>query len=207
MAPDADLAIDDVLEDLGFVGENARLARAALEAAGLTNARKKRIAASKLDALQRVLDEQFLLLCSRPSCRASGTARGRVVLDAARATACGVCHGSPNAAEIDRAVQALVDRGLRRIVIVGGSPSTREELRDLVGDRLELRLVSGTVRRTARDAKADLAWADLVAIWGGTELDHTISKHYTDASTGRVVTCPRRGIEAMAQTLMKAAES
>jgi hypothetical protein len=146
-----------------------------------------------------------LVLCSRSTCRAAGATDGRAVVDAARATACSVCRGKPNAAELDRAIQALAAKGLRRIVIVGGSPSTREELRALVGDRLELRLVSGTERRTAREAKADLVWAHLVAIWSGTELDHTISKHYTDAAVGRVVVCPRRGIEAMAGTLQKAA--
>jgi hypothetical protein len=210
MVPDADLGIDDVLDDLGFAGENARRARAALEQAGLTNARKKRIAASKLEAIKAVLDQQFLLLCTRTACRATAAGDGRVVLDAARPTACRVCAGSANASEIERAIAALAERGLRRVVVVGGSPSTREELDGLIGRRLELRLVSGTERRTAREAKADLGWADVVVIWGATELDHKVSKLYTDdasSSSSRVVTCPRRGIAALAETLARAAQS
>jgi hypothetical protein len=209
MAPAADLGIDEVLNDLGFVGENARLARAALEDAKLTNPRKKRISVAKLEAIKSVLDERFLLLCARASCRAAAPANGRVVLDAARPTACRACSGSANASEIERAIAALTERGLRRIVVVGGSPSTREELEGLVADRLELRLVSGTERRTARDAKADLGWADVVVIWGATELDHKVSKLYTDdasSSSSRVVTCPRRGIAALAETLTRAAQ-
>lgn len=202
----SDLEIEAVLEDLGFVGENARLARAELEAAGLTNARKKRISSVKLEAVRRVLGEKFILLCARASCRA-GAPADRIVLDAARPAVCEVCAGSPNATEVGRAITALGQRGLRRIVVVGGAPSTREELRGLFGDRLELRLVSGTDRRSARDAKSDLAWADLVVIWGGTELDHKISNLYTDARQGRVVTCPRRGIAALAETLTRAARS
>ena len=210
MAPAADLGIDEVLDDLGFAGENARLARAALEGAGLTNPRKKRIAATKLEAIKSVLDEKFLLLCTRMACRAAAPADGRVVLDAARPTACRACSGSANASEIERAIAALAERGLRRVGVVGGSPSTREELDGLVGKRLDLRLVSGTDRRTARDAKADLEWSDVVVIWGATELDHKVSKLYTDdasSSSSRVVTCPRRGIAALAETLARAAQS
>jgi hypothetical protein len=204
----ADLVIEEVLDDLGFAGDNARVARAALEEKGLTNARKKRISAAKLPELKNVLRARFMLVCTRAPCRAAAAAaagEGRAVLDAARPTACEVCGGSANAAEIGKAVAALVEGGLRRIVVVGGSPSTREELRGLIGDRLELRLVSGTERRTSRDSKADLSWADLVVIWGSTELDHKISRLYTGASQGRVVTCPRRGIAALAETIAKAA--
>ena len=205
MTGPADLVIDAVLDDLGFVGENARLARTALEDAGLTNPRKQRIAAAKLDALKAVLRERFLLICTRASCREAGAATARIVLDAARPGACEICAGSPNATEVDRAVSVLAERGLRRVVVVGGSPSTRAELEELIADRLQLRLVPGTERRTAREAKADLAWADLVVIWGSTELDHKISRLYTATPSERVVTCPRRGVAAMAETLMRAA--
>ncbi|HWO27092.1 MAG TPA: hypothetical protein VNO30_50525 [Kofleriaceae bacterium] len=203
----ADLVIEAVLDDLGFTGDNARLARTALEEAGLTNAKKKRISAAKLSDLRSVLSARFMLVCTRAPCREAAVAAGanRTVLAAARPTACEVCGGSANAAEIGKAITALVDGGLRRIVVVGGSPSTREELRSLIAGRLELRLVSGTDRRTSRDAKADLSWADLVVIWGSTELDHKISKLYTGASQGRVVTCAKRGIAALAETLAKAA--
>jgi hypothetical protein len=201
----ADLVIEALLDDLGFAGDNARRARTALEDAGLTNPRKKRISAAKLGDLKAVLSTRFMLVCARASCRAAAAGTDRAVLDAARPTACEVCGGSANATEIGRAIAALVDEGLRRIVVVGGSPSTREELRGLIADRLELRLVSGTDRRTSRDAKADLVWADLVVIWGSTELDHKISRLYTGASQGRVVTCAKRGIAALAETLAKAA--
>lgn len=201
----SDLVIEAVLADLGFTGDNARLARTALEDAGLTNSRKKRISAAKLEDLKAVLSARFMLICTRAPCRAAAVGTDRAVLDAARPTACEVCGGSANAAEIGKAIAALVAGGLRRIVVVGGSPSTREELRGLIADRLELRLVSGTDRRTGGDAKADLRWADLVVIWGSTELDHKISRLYTSASQGRVVTCARRGIAALAETLAKAA--
>ena len=202
----SDLVIDTMLEELGFSGENARHARRAIEAAGLTNPRKTQIASSKLGAVRDELRARFVVLCTRASCRQSNLAKGRKVLDAVRPTDCAVCSGSTNAVEVDRAVAALTQRGLRRVVVVGGAPSTREELRDLVAGRLEFRLVSGNDRRTARDAKADLNWADIVAIWGGTELDHKVSELYTQRRVEHVVVCRRRGIAAMAATLIAAVQ-
>lgn len=46
--------IDDLLADLGYHStESRQAARAAIEAARLTNSRKQRIAVSKLDAVRR----------------------------------------------------------------------------------------------------------------------------------------------------------
>jgi len=115
-----------------------------------------------------------------------------------------VCGGQQNRAEVDRAIAALAARGMRRLVVVGGSPGTHGELRELVRTRLELRIVSGTDRRTGRDAKADLAWADLVVVWGATELNHQVSKLYTGGKPRHVVTCPKRGITALARTIVEA---
>ncbi len=196
-----DVSLDELLADLGYRTESARrAARAALEAAGLTNARKQRIAAPKLPLVKATLDQSCVLVCERASCRDAAVASAKTIVAVAQATDCSVCGGSENRAAIDRAVDALARRGWRRVVVVGGSPGTHHDLADLVGDRFELRLVDGTERRTSREAKADLAWADLVIIWGGTELDHKVSKLYTDARDPRVVVCARRGIAALAST-------
>ncbi|MFN7134692.1 MAG: hypothetical protein ACK4N5_21615, partial [Myxococcales bacterium] len=49
-------------------------------------------------------------------------------------------------------------------------------------------------------ARADLEWADLVLVWGASELDHKVSRHYTDvppAAKRKVVQLARRGIAAL----------
>lgn len=200
-----DLVIDDLLAQLGFRDAVSRArARAVLVEAGLTNAKKARIVEAKVARVRAVLAERFAVVCARARCRASAPA-DQIVVDASRPADCAICRGSSNQNEVGRAVEALAASGLRRVVVVGGAPSTREELRSLVGDRLELRLVEGTDRRTSRDASADLTWADLVVVWGGTELDHKVSKLYTDARSLNVVTCPRRGIAALAETMSAAA--
>jgi hypothetical protein len=198
-----DLVIDDLLAGLGFEAAAARAAaRGVLEAAGLTNPRKQRIAAEKRPAVAAALRAAFVVACARAACRDQARGTGRTLIEAARPAACEVCHGSTNRTEIDRAVAALRIRGIERLVVVGGSPATHEELRALIDDRVALRLVSGTERRNRSEARADLAWAGLVVVWGSTELDHKVSKLYTDARAPHVVTCPRRGIAALASTVL-----
>src|SRR6185503_8891791 len=128
--------------------EGRARAREALESAGLTRAGKTRMSAAKED-------------------------RARGLLDAHR-TACASCGGSDNRRAQEALVSACQRAGIRRLVIVGGSPSVREELRDGLSQRLELRLVDGTERRTLGQARLDLEWADLVLLWGGSELDHRV---------------------------------
>src|SRR5207245_2161487 len=119
-----------------------------------------------LDAVKQALGEHFVIACANPGCRAAARASGKALIDAALAPDCQICGGQRNRTEMARAVAALHRRGLRRVVIVGGSPATRDELRALAGGDLDLRLVSGTDRRTGREAKSDLAWADVVVVWG-----------------------------------------
>lgn len=196
-----------LLAGLGYRSPAAhQRARAAIQDAGLTSSSKKRIAASKVPAVQQLLSASFVIVCAQPGCHAAvRPGDTRVVLAADQPADCSICSGQPNRAALDRAIEAFAERGLRRVVVVGGSPATRAELDSLSRDRLDLRLVSGTDRRTARDAKADLAWAHLIVVWGSTELDHKVSKLYTDSRDARVVTCPRRGIAALAGTLLEAA--
>jgi len=89
---------------------------------------------------------------------------------------------------------------VRKLVVVGGSPSVREELRAGAAPEWSLRLIDGTERRTLSQAQNDLEWADVVLIWGGSELDHKVSKLYTDA-TGplrkKLVQVSRRGVAAL----------
>jgi hypothetical protein len=203
----ADLPIDELLAELGYRDREAkRAARTALETAGLTTNRKMRIATHKLDIVRRTLAERFVLVCTKSTCHDALAGDVRMIVLASDATDCAICVGSANRVAIDLAIAALRCRGWSRVVVVGGSPGTRQSLVELVGDRLELRVVRGDERRTKRDATANLSWADVVVIWGSTELDHAVSKPYTDASSKRrVVTCPRRGVAALASTLTMAA--
>lgn len=188
----ADLEIDTWLAALGFGGPARSEARRALEGAGLTRAGKTRISVEKQARAEALLREKFVLHCHAADCAAFAKSTGRVALVAETKQACERCGGSENS----RAAKQLVEAGIRRLVVVGGTPATREELERLLGQTIELRLVDGTLHRPTERAKADLEWADKVLLWGATELHHKVSKQYADvtAMKHKVVHVPRRGI-------------
>ena len=101
--------------------------------------------------------------------------------------------------DLQRAAQVLAAAcraaGVQRLVVVGGSPTYRLQLRELLERfALELRLVAGQERRTQKQARADLAWGDVVLVWGGTLLDHSLSQLY-QGPTVRVIS--HRGLAGM----------
>ena len=195
-----------LLEELGF-GHPDASARALeiLVAAGLTARGKENIAAAKRDRCRDVLAERLLRLCDRCAAASheagAGGAGARERVAVRSAADCESCHGSANRVAVERATQRLRRAGMRRVVVVGGSPGIRESLRALWPTDLELRLVDGTERHTAKEARGHLAWSDLVVVWASTELNHKVSSHYTSAGAGKVLVVPRRGIEALAEAL------
>lgn len=193
----ADVAIDDWLVALGFAGASRALGRAALEQAGLTRPGKHRLSNEKLPRAKAVLAERFFLHCQNTECVTAARSSGKTAVPCEPKSACQSCGGSDNQRAAADFATAF---GRRKLVIVGGSPSVWEELERLFAGKLELRLIDGTQRRTADHAKADLEWADLVLVWGATELHHKVSTQYTSAPPPlkkKVLHVPKRGIAAL----------
>ena len=90
-------------------------------------------------------------------------------------------------------------RAMRRLLVVGGCPSTATELRGLLSKVMEVRIVDGSSYREATQAAAELAWADVVAIWASTILPHRMALLYTRprGSREKLVTVTRRGAAAL----------
>ena len=198
----ADRGIGEVLAELGFADpSSAQAARLALEQAGLTHVGKSRISESKLAKVQTLLDATFARACTDPTCRAAlARQKPRAALLTVPKSACEFCGGSDNLKSMRWLAQLCRAKGIRRVVVVGGSPSVHAELLALKPPEWDLRLVEGTERRTQDKARADLEWAQLVFIWGSSELDHKVSKLYTDTSSPfrrKLVTVARRGIAAL----------
>lgn len=195
-----DIAISEFLGSLGLHGPDAERARAVLEADGITNRRKTRLSAAKLDRAREAIDLRFARFCS--ACAERTDPGGREVVTVPT-DACTRCGGSRNERALAELAEACASAGIVRVVVVGGSPDIRRELGTLRG-ALELRLVDGTERRTRAEAQRDLAWADLVVIGGSSELGHKVSSLYTRES-GRtpVVTVARRGVEAIAAAVVE----
>jgi hypothetical protein len=196
-----DVDIESWLSGEGFDLPEARgRAREVLESAGLTRPGKARMSAEKEDRARSALELHLFKHCATPACVTTAARSGRTPVRTARRTACASCGGSDNRRAMEALVADCQRAGVRRVAIVGGSPSVREELRDALSSRLELRLVDGTERRTLAQARLDLEWADLVLLWGGSELDHRVSTLYTGGPPPlrrKLVHTSKRGIAAL----------
>lgn len=201
MAGDRDIA--ELLSEEGFVGAAAqRAARAALEHEGLTRPGKRRISDAKANPVRELLLRLFARACRSPTCQAAlsrekPAASLLVVESPAR---CENCGGSDNRRSMLSLAEECRRLRITKMVVVGGSPSVREELISLKPEGFELRLVDGTERRTQEKARADLDWGELVLVWGSSELDHRVSQLYTEAPPGlrrKVVVAARRGVAAL----------
>jgi len=196
-----DLDIEAWLSGLGFdLPEGRASARGALEAAGLTRSGKARMSTAKEERGRAVLESGFFLHCATPACIAAAATSGRTGVRTGQRSRCAHCGGSDNRRAQTALLAACQRTGVRRLVVVGGSPSVREELRDALGSGLDLRLVDGTERRSLAQARQDLDWAELVLLWGGSELDHRVSTLYTGAPSGlrrKLVHTSKRGIAAL----------
>lgn len=200
------------LRDSGFdTPAAAARARAVLESAGLTRPGKQAFVASKLDAAQTALDDALVRVCS-DACLALDrelSPRGAVAREAVVVTkpSCEVCLGSNNArAGLDAAL-TLARRKVRRVVLVGGSPGVWDGLRRAfaVAD-IELRTVDGTSKSHGeKQAEANKEWAQLIIIWGATELRHAVSEHYKSdvPNAVRSITVSRRGVEALCAAIVE----
>lgn len=178
-----------------------KIARQALEESGLTHPGKARISEGKLERVRQMLDARFGRVCTDPTCRAALARRKpSATLVPVPKPACEFCGGSDNLKEMQRFAELCRARSIRRIVVVGGSPAVREQLLALKPPEWDLRLVEGTERRTLDKARADLEWAQVVFVWGSSELDHKVSNLYTDKSSPfrrKLVLVARRGIAAL----------
>jgi hypothetical protein len=202
---DSSLDLSALLTELGFDSPaSQQLARAALIEAKLTNPSKSRIDAAKRPRVEELLRAKFLVSCGAPDC--ARNANGREIIRANDIRHCWSCRGSPNRRAAQSALDAMKRGGIRRLVIVGGSPSVHDELRQFFEGQIELRIVNGTERRTIDAARADLRWADLVLLWGSSELDHKVSTLYAnqrDQTQCRVLHVSRRGIAALLDAVVQ----
>ncbi|CAK0765364.1 conserved hypothetical protein [Gammaproteobacteria bacterium] len=195
-----DIAKADLLRELGY-GVSVEEIDHLLVEGGLSTSGKSRILREKVPFLESFLQERLLRACARSDCQTRGQERaameGKRAVPATAPEHCEVCHGSATHLAVEGMVAACLAAGWRRLCIVGGSPAARGRLRDEVGNRLDLRLVDGTVARTRQKAATDISWADHIVAWGATPLDHKVSLLYTTAATCSTVN--RRSIEDLAR--------
>ena len=164
-----------------------------------------------LPVVRPFLDRALSLTCGHAECDAIAPRLCGGAVVHAGAHRCCVCGGSVNERARARVYAACIAGGARRLVVVGGSPASREELvgggarweREIIGPLgIEWRLVDGSGRHTDTAARANIAWADIVVIWVPTQLGHSVSDLYTGPGRHpRTATCALRGVGALADTI------
>lgn len=169
---------------------------------------------SRLCEVRRVLGESLATSCGDSKCDELAPHFGGSVVVRGAAARCVVCQGSVNERARKRVLVACHRSGVRRLVVVGGSPRAREELwgdyeeRRPDGSRsgigVEWRLVDGTGRPNEREARANLDWADIVVIWATTQLDHKVSMLYVNGRHPRTITCAQRSSAAVCGAITRA---
>lgn len=204
-----DVEIAEFLREAGFdTPEASGRARAVLEAAGLTRAGKRAMAAAKLSRARALLEDTLVRVCGT-RCLAADRRQPWPAREAVTVTkaACEVCGGSNNVQAALEASAVLRRRGISRVLVVGGSPGVWDGLRRAFdGSGVELRMVDGTQRsHSDRDAEGNKRWAQVIVIWGASELRHAVSVHYQQdvPDDVRVITVARRGVAAVCEALVE----
>jgi hypothetical protein len=185
------------VEDPGSVHK----ARAHLDGLRVTNPNRERMSREKLARVREELHRAFLWHCSQSTCELQAGASGAPLLLVSK-QACAVCGGSNTRRAVHELLEQCQAAGIRRVCLVGGSPSVREALLRELGQALKLTLVDGTRTPSSGQARAHVRNHDVTVICGGSELSHKLSHTYEACQRdGHVITASRRGVEAIAEAL------
>ena len=191
-----------MFKDFGITAPGAqKSAREALSHAGIISSRPNRtnIASEKVDRARQALESAFLWYCSNGDCRRQAGASPSLLVDQ---THCTICGGSKDRSSLKAMASALASAKVSKVLVVGGTEAKRRELREKSPAGVDWRLVDGTRSRDDRHFRHNRRWAEIIVIWGSTELDHRVSSHFDARGDSRVITVTRRGIGALADAVV-----
>lgn len=204
--PDDVIPIATLLAELGFVTPAAqRAARAHIEAAGLTNPSKTNVQRSKRAAIEDAVRARVARSCGAPPCERALATTGRAVIEAEPAF-CEVCRGSEGERALLQMADAMVAARRTRLLILGGSPASRTQIREtLRGRPVEVEFVEGDRPTGDKRARELSAGADIIVIWGGTILDHKVSQPFASLGefSGKRITVAQRGAGSLARGVIE----
>jgi hypothetical protein len=203
-AVDAVISIDALLQSAGYDTPSAnQAARRVLQEARLTREGKRGIATYKEEAALEALAGALVRVCSR-ACRELAPAGRAPVLSS---VSCEVCANSNNRRAALAAARALQRNGVRRVLVVGGKESQQREIARVFNGRgVDVEGVDGTsASHSQKDAKAKMGRAELLVVWGSTQLRHAVSELYTSEPPPhlRIVRVSRRSIDALCTEIVR----
>lgn len=190
-----DLLLTTLLAQRGLHAEAAAQVLRALQVAGLTRPGKQRIVESKVPQVDALIEERFFRVCTSAACRpAPAEAAQRAVLTVPKEF-CEVCGGSASAHAVQRMAEAMKKAGLKRLLIVGGTPGNRQEILGLLPTWIDVQFVQEETSWNLSTAAQTARWADVIVIWGATPISHKVTELF---KTYDRVQMARRGISSLA---------
>lgn len=200
---EGDISILRMFKDMG-IGASAsqKAAQDALAEAGIISSRPNRtnIAAAKVNRALEVLEEVFSWHCG--SCKTKSTEAGRRTLLVKR-TRCMICGGSNDRHALEEMASSAAASNVSKILVVGGTSTKHREMREKSPSGVEWRFVDGKKSKDDRYFRHNRRWAEIIVIWGSTELDHKVSNHFDGKGDSRVITVSRRSIGALADGVIR----
>ena len=197
------MLISDLLETIGFSDTGIQSpARKIIETAGYTNPRKINIATDKARLIEAYVENNFRLVCSTACAAALDQKQMRPQLRV-KAQKCEFCNGSKQNKLLAKMANDLSNNNLLEILVVGGSTQSANTLnRALKHCKINIKIVEGTKRTNLKTAKILCRSADVVVIWGATQLDHTVSQVFSAAADpAKKVPVARPGLNALADAM------
>lgn len=170
--------------------------------AGLSAPRKTNIAAHKQAQVEELLAARFIRVCESGECvtKARTDGRERVMVPTSE---CEMCAGGNAEHALAVMFEHLATAGIRRVLVVGGSPTVHAELsRRFAATKVALDIVDGERALDARRAEALATRADVIVVWGSTLLGHRVSTLFTQPKYGaKRVPLARRGLRSFADAV------
>ena len=207
-APPAALDLRTALATAGFGADPAAAFAALLRDPA---AAPRALAATSVrgpEAFTTLLAERLRTVCHHADCRALAAASHWVVVDGTPA-ACAVCHGSDNDRAYARLSRAWREAGLGKLIVVGGAEDSFAELRrhNETHKHPDLRLVEGGHRPDKRQARDLCRGADLVVLWGSTQVHHAETEVWSSAAHAQDTPAltmgnGQRGVKALAEAVL-----
>lgn len=198
------MPIAEMLRGFGVVDAAAQeVARATLIDGGLiANNRKVNIFAAKSAQARVLLQKSFQWHCNDGDCRIAA-AKGKTSPLLVEKVACSFCGGSKDRAALAEMARAMAEANKLRVLVVGGTDKKEREIKEKSPPGIEWRFIEGTKGRPSRYRQSHQDWAEVIVIWGSTELNHKVSERFAVKGDDRVITVRRRGITALADEVIR----
>lgn len=191
-----------LLKHLGFQGKSSRkFLKPLLSPEILPLLRKSHLTPKEAKDLESAVTGAVSRSCGDRECSAALKDLDKPVMIVRDQSRCDHCHGSNAEREIRGLEQVLKDGDVSRILVIGGNTQVHLDLKRRFPDWVEFKLVGSQDRITRKDARQQMLWADVAAIWGPRLKWHKVSDPYRRQLTRagrRALHVPHASIEQLA---------